>query len=119
MRFGAVSAVVDGYAVQVLRATSSSMPTRIMVLVAAWLPGISDGSGQVQAAPLPAEQQALHQAGFRLAHSPAGIYLTASDEVADQMARDPQRMMELPTILTHAARITRAMGGVPVGALPQ
>jgi len=116
-RFGAVSAVVDGFAVHVFHATSASTPARLSILVAAWLPDISDGCGPGPAAP-PATYQAILQAGFRLANTPAGICLTASQEAADQVGRDPHRMIQLTTTLTQAAQLTRTLGGVPVGALP-
>jgi DNA-directed RNA polymerase subunit RPC12/RpoP len=91
---------------------------RALVLLAAWVPGISDGT---QGAPaLAGSAQAIREwlarAGFSCAIGEAGIMLEAGEALQKKLRRNPAAAHGLAPVIMAAAELAGALGAEPVDA---
>jgi hypothetical protein len=91
---------------------------RVLVLLAAWVPGVSDGT---QAAPaLSARAHELvdwmRRTGFSCTIGEAGITLAAGEALRDSLRRNPAAAHGLAPVIMAAAELAAALGAVPVDA---
>jgi hypothetical protein len=91
---------------------------RVLVLLAAWVPGISDGTQS--APPLPGRAHTimdwLQRAGFACSVGEAGIMLAAGDELQRKLRRNPAAAHGLAPVIMAAADLAVALGAEPVDA---
>lgn len=116
--YGSISAVVDGFRALVEYAPTQGryLKPRLHVLVAAWFPGVSDGSGRavaVSAEARRAHQQLIDQ-GFAVEQNPGGLLLRGGEPVLRAVRKNPARLEELAVTLQQAATLARGLGGEPV-----
>lgn len=91
---------------------------RVLVLLAAWMPGISDGTQGAPALPERARQAMdwLQRAGFSCSLGEAGIMLAAGEALQKQLRRNPAAAHGLAPVIVGAAELAVALGAVPVDA---
>jgi hypothetical protein len=93
---------------------------RLELFVAAWIPGLSDGSGT---APEPtahggAARQWLREQGFAVSLCEAGLRLRADDATIQTLHRNPAAAHELAPVITAATTFAHAIGAEPATAIP-
>jgi len=116
--YGSVALVVGGFhcLVEFAPSTERHCRPRLHILVAAWLPGLSDGMGR----PPPADEQlrrahqALFSQGFEGEQNAGGLFLWADRATLKAFRKDPERLAQLGPTLTQAVLVTRGLGGEPV-----
>jgi hypothetical protein len=91
---------------------------RVLVLLAAWVPAISDG--KTDAPELPGRARAIRdwlaQAGFSCAIGEAGILLSAGEALQKKLRRNPAAAHGLAPVIMAAADLAAALGAGPVDA---
>ncbi len=123
-RFGAVlgdawgfpAAIVLDPAPPLMQQTTTG-PRHARILVAAWIPGRSEGGGPPPLDPSAQRTMAWMQAsGFFVSCEEAGILAMARDEVVDRLRREPAAVHQLAPVLGHLVRLAVEIGAQPVGA---
>ena len=123
---GCAAAVdADGYPALVLadpRASCPAQPARVEVLLAAWLPGLSDGMTDASAmVPSPSGVGAwrwITSQGFEITPSEAGLRATANATAVATLHRNPAALHALVPIIRTLAMVARSVHAVPVTAVP-
>jgi DNA-directed RNA polymerase subunit RPC12/RpoP len=119
----AVAAALDGGGYRTLvdvdPVTSNEQRTgRVLVLLAAWVPGVSDGTQAAPALSARAHEivEWLRRAGFSCTIGEAGIALAAGEELRDSLRSNPAAAHGLAPVIMAAADLATAIGAVPVDA---
>lgn len=116
--FGAASLDVHGYPTLVdvePHGYQNSYPARVHVVLAAWVPGLSEGGS-----PPPLQGRALElrdwlsRSGFDVEPTPGGLLARARPEVISRLRSDPSRAHELAPIIASLAEIAEQIGARPV-----
>ena len=120
--YGGAHGTIDGYAVLAECSASSDKyrPKRVQLFVAAHVPGVSDG-GQIPTQFAPAveqQRQWLKYAGYVSHVSEGGVRLEADEPRVEQLCQQLDQIAQLAPVLHHACMLARALGAVPVAALP-
>jgi uncharacterized Zn finger protein (UPF0148 family) len=94
---------------------SEQMALKPHVLLAAWVPGVSDHTGQGPARGPAVEQQEalLRQAGFDIAITQAGLFAHAHLETAKALRKNPAAAHALAVVLGHMTQLAQALGAAP------
>jgi hypothetical protein len=120
--YGGAHGSIDGYAVAAECSTSSDKyrAKRVQLFIAAYIPGPSDGGPVPQHLAPAAEQERqwlLHH-GYRCHISAGGVRLQAQRDTTKYLAKHLDQIARLAPVLHHGCLLARALGGVPVEALP-
>ena len=115
---GAVSAVVDGYRTLVEFSPEADRyhRARLHVLVAAWLPLVTDGTGRPPAASAQASaaHRALVETGFSVEQNAGGLMLRATPAALETLCKKPSRVAEMGRVVQAAVLMARGVGAEPV-----
>jgi hypothetical protein len=119
--YGGAMLMVDGYAVLVEFAGTSDRyrDPRLLILVAAWFPGLSDGTGPAPH-PTPAAQAGharLASDGYKAEQDPGGVFVRANEGMVNLVRKDTSALAHLAPTLSQAVHLARSLGGVPVEAV--
>lgn len=117
--FGFVSLDAWGYAAGI--AVSLTQPvvgrcaTFVDILLAAWVPSVSEGRPEP---PISAQAAAtlawLRASGFEVQRTEAGLLASATPAVVAQLWREPSGVHHLATITAHLVRLAHEIGAQPV-----
>jgi hypothetical protein len=110
---GSAGVECDGYHALVdVDLNASRPPPRINLLLAAWVPGVSDGSqpsGRLR-------DKTLSGLGFHVRKTEGGLVARANQELLEAARRDPDAVHVVVPALARLARLASANDCVPVGA---
>jgi hypothetical protein len=91
----------------------------VRLLLAAWIPGLSDGQ---PAPPLDARAEAtlrwLRASGFDVERTPAGLVATARPHVLERIAKEPDEVHPLALVVGHLTRLAQEIDAAPVPSFP-
>lgn len=120
-RFGTVTVDAWGFAALVVMnpakggPLSDHHPRYADILLAAWVPGVSEGH---PAPPLDPRATGtlewLRRSGFDVRRTEAGLIASAHPAVIDHLEREPGRVHHLATIIGHLVRLAHEIGAQPV-----
>lgn len=115
--YGAAALVADGYAclIDSNPTRSDHMVTRLQVLIAAATPPDLQGEASPSLHP---EVARLVSEGFAVRFEEAGLVATAGDAWVKAVGRRPEALHALAPIVMRTTRLARALGAMPVGAIP-
>lgn len=100
---------------------SEHYPPKIELLLAAWIPGLSDGTGRPLAhtAETRRLRQWLGESGFSVEYNQAGLYLRGDEMVAKAIRKMPaENAAKLPEIASRLVRLAVGLGASPVERIP-
>jgi ribosomal protein L37AE/L43A len=85
------------------------------VLLAAWVPGVSDHSGQgpARGAAVEREVALLSAAGFEVAITEAGLFAHACLETTKALRKHPAAAHALAVVIGHLTQLAQALGAAP------
>jgi hypothetical protein len=116
--YGGAFGSMEGYAVlaELFGTRDKYRQPRVHLMVAAWVPGLSDGTGQLPpaSAVVEAERQALAQMGFRVEPNQGGLLLVAHGDRVKRFIEDLSELGRLAPVLMHGVRMAQALGATPV-----
>lgn len=116
--YGAACGTMQGYAVlgELFGSSDRYRRARVHLLIAAWIPGLSDGQGQppLGGPAVEAERQALAQAGFDVELNQGGLLLVAEPTTVKRIVKNLPSFGQLAPALMHGVRMAQAMGATPV-----
>ena len=114
--------VTDGYATLLVTDTTTPRGAEAFVVLAlaAWVPGLSDGTMSAVSESDEARSIAtwLGRSGFVVERSEGGIIAHGDGSVRSALHRHPEFVMGLAPIIAQLARFAKAVGAVPIAALP-
>lgn len=102
--------------VEVMADSDQHRRPRVLALIAAWVPGLSDGSQRRASLGPDAKwtKQWLLDAGFEVEISEAGLIAAATDETVKRLRRNPRALHAMAPVLSHLARLANEIGATPV-----
>lgn len=110
---GAAAVEVGGYAALIdVDLNASRPPPRVDLLLAAWVPEVSDGRKPSKRI----RDKALKALGFYVRKTEAGLVARANDELLAAARRDPDVVHVAVPALTRLAQLAAERGFEPVGA---
>jgi len=117
-RSGAVLVEAFGYQAAVaLKLDRNRADAYVRVLLAAWVPGPSEGGDAPQIDPRArATKRWLEAAGFRVRFEEAGILAVAQPAVLRLLRKSPGQLHQLAPVIGHLARLAGEVGATPAAA---
>jgi hypothetical protein len=100
---------------------ANDLPPKVMILVAAWLPGIAEiplGPGAWRPHGSEPIQEWLNGLGFHVQAFDAGLVARAAAETIDSLHDRPEMAAGLAPIIMAVARLAQGGGGTPVQPVP-